>query len=387
MCCESAVNRNTFFLRGTRILDWYTVAGLHLLSSRALIGPEKRFIKMGKGVTYSSSASGLLRSRENPDHSTLLHNLAKYGTSECTVARDKVYGPLSISIDAEELGIKLDYSAQKTVHEVFMDASFALFKMYSVNVLIMAEIYQSSQDMWESWLPDWTSSRSKYAHPNWAASALSLPPTTSCWSLNSPTSFPISFEHQTSVGRTACTLFGFIFDQVEAITPAMRLIYPRISTNTAEGFAEAVAFARNYHFDDDAIGTTLMLARFRLGFSIMLEFKKFGLGILLRASEHPEGDKSLSVDALKLVNRFRSSVGFAENLRLCVTRCNQLALCNENTQPGDLLACLDGYTDDPFVLRPLGDGYYKFVGRANHPVVVRGRVMVGPFSIQEFSLV
>lgn len=84
---------------------------------------------------------------------TLHEILLKLNTLTTTEIRDKIYAPLGVATDRDQLGIVPDYS--KDLESIFIETTCALLRASCLGVLVSA-VSQNKTLQLPSWVPDWS---------------------------------------------------------------------------------------------------------------------------------------------------------------------------------------------------------------------------------------
>jgi heterokaryon incompatibility protein (HET) len=144
MVQENVLCPNTVMLRGTRVLDWISVATIPVLFSMNVFEPaflEKQWPILGfkfhpdpindavknpwrwRLETAYTGRGTLYKGKLN-----LASHLVGFGSLGCQDPRDRVYAVLGMSVDAKELGIIPNY--QESASHIFKEVSMRIYHHY-----------------------------------------------------------------------------------------------------------------------------------------------------------------------------------------------------------------------------------------------------------------
>ncbi|KAK1599316.1 heterokaryon incompatibility protein [Colletotrichum navitas] len=166
---EQALGANTFFLCGSKTLDIDLLPPARLIYDRCIsilcrenMGDRNYLNLLDKAQDQRFGPLMSLRRRrrnfvkgEGPgdDLYTLLGRTYVTGDAEATLPRDRIYGLLSIAVDAERLQIVPDY-ASPDCHPTFVEAARALVRAGHVQTLSFSQFPKDMGGL-PSWVPDW----------------------------------------------------------------------------------------------------------------------------------------------------------------------------------------------------------------------------------------
>ncbi|GKT58366.1 heterokaryon incompatibility protein [Colletotrichum tofieldiae] len=166
---EQALGTNTFFLCGSKLvnLDLLPLAIMifdRCISKQGTESPaDHEHIKLlAKAQNHRFGSLMAVRRRrrnfvkgEGPGDD-LYHVLKKAyvdGDAQATLPRDRIYGLLSIAVDAEQLDIVPDYTSPDC-HPTFVETARALVRVGRVEMLSFSQ-FPKDLDGLPSWAPDW----------------------------------------------------------------------------------------------------------------------------------------------------------------------------------------------------------------------------------------
>ncbi|KAK1974411.1 heterokaryon incompatibility protein [Colletotrichum cereale] len=166
---EQALGASTFFLCGTKMLnlDLLPLATLifdRCISKQSADGPvdHEHIRLLSRAQNHRFGALMAVRRRrrnfvkDKGPGDDLYHVLRRAyvnGDARATLPRDRIYGLLSIAVDAERLGIVPDYACLDC-HPTFVEAARALVRAGSVEMLSFSQFPKDVEGL-PSWVPDW----------------------------------------------------------------------------------------------------------------------------------------------------------------------------------------------------------------------------------------
>ncbi|TDZ83713.1 Heterokaryon incompatibility protein 6, OR allele [Colletotrichum sidae] len=167
---EQALCRDTVFVCGSKVVDvdLFLLAGLifdHCVGRIAqanTMSDQQHLLLAVQDRRVGPLLAIRRRQRNYAKHAgpgdSLYHILKKTfvdGRAQATLPRDRIYGLLSIAVDADRLGIVPDY-VRPGCHFAFIEAARAVIQAGNVNVLSFSQFPKDVPDL-PSWVPDWRS--------------------------------------------------------------------------------------------------------------------------------------------------------------------------------------------------------------------------------------
>ncbi|KAK2010497.1 HET-domain-containing protein [Colletotrichum eremochloae] len=166
---EQALGANTFFLCGSKTLDIDLLPPARLIYDRCLAilcgenQEDQDYIKLldrAQDQRFNPLTSLRRRRRkfakgEGPGDGlyAVLKKAYVTGDAQATLPRDRIYGLLSITVDAGQLQIVPDY-ASPDCHPTFVEAAHALVRAGHIEMLSFSQ-FPKDVDGLPSWVPDW----------------------------------------------------------------------------------------------------------------------------------------------------------------------------------------------------------------------------------------
>ncbi|BAE59571.1 unnamed protein product [Aspergillus oryzae RIB40] len=141
---EQWINKEITALRGHRLVDWNSIMTIPILFATGHLpwvyreAGRKDSSENTWWERYSRLDPGIRHTRPS-----LFHNLQRYRHLLCGDPRDKVYAILSLSNDAEVLGLSPDYSPLNTVDMLLKQLSASVLKhAINLNLLCFALLWR-----------------------------------------------------------------------------------------------------------------------------------------------------------------------------------------------------------------------------------------------------
>jgi hypothetical protein len=393
MAPENMLNKNSCFLRGSVVLEWMGLAGLHVLPWFDLVEPRS-LLKFGT-KKYSSLVRRMweYQNRGSRVFMTLMGNIKDTADAVCSDPRDKIYAILSVSDDAGKLGILPNYEKSHTAHDVYMEFVKAYCWQYSSLLFLeMSERYRSMQEDYESWLFDLTAERKSIGSRYFKRMS----------PLAWKTSMLPRFIFIAELGLTELKVPGLLIDTI-ASTPfeAFRsfrgvLENPIKYANRTINNLRVLEQLRNLGFDDETIARSILSSGADVQRS---EREEVMSGKALRsfikyaksrgetvAMGVPAGNElKCTVDEIWLATSF-SKAAIAANRKAAISQGNRICLVNNRTREGDMLVYMS-CGECVYVIRPREDGRWTFVGSAYVDGYSRGEWFRPPYAIHDISMV
>ncbi|CAL3973166.1 unnamed protein product [Diplocarpon coronariae] len=401
MVPEAILNQNTSVLRGKTALPWMvvvTVACLLSYSLRDSVMPGEWDVGLRVGVLRGARLQATRERLEGSegDMRSLFGLMGLLQTSRCFDPRDRVFALLGIASDAQQLGIKPDYS--KPVERVFTELAVAHLKVHR-HLDFLSFCMREPRASRHRRPPSWTPLLDFAPRKEWSM----LRPQEA--SAGRPARY--SFE----ADETVLVLRGLFLDEAarrvdmnDWSLAAMLREAGRPSDAEASNlasFCEAVQTVRRELGDSPETDAALACVFFQ---NSRWSRPSLGAGTFFRhcaariardnqraggtASEadagRAPGDQAdlpgilaaelQSLDAGMTRERVEELLREARYLgsrrSLCITRARRLCLALESTEPGDQLVLLLG-GGHAYSLRPRGDAY-QLVGDVFYPGFMNG---------------
>ena len=150
---EYALNSNTFFWCGTRTLRRFTVEGALIVADRCNAIAFRSTAAFRHG--FNRRRVQTLYEKDDEQMRTIsMAALSAYSSCfEATDDRDRLYGIMALTNDADLLDVDYSYSVEETYLRF---ATGSIEHHNSLDIICFASIYHSKEDsVLPSWVPDW----------------------------------------------------------------------------------------------------------------------------------------------------------------------------------------------------------------------------------------
>ena len=305
--------------------------------------------------------------------------LAMSRSKNATDERDKVYALLALAQDGVAKTVQPDYSAENTISKVFCDVAEECVRQgYGLELLH----YSGNDHVTEglpSWVPDWsrqtrsTFHSSKFSFANFSQPKITLSPEPGQLHIRGAIidsfeylGFPCRFY---SLEPSKDRLYREFMDRDSELPPVQTDMHMRqvVYSTSAMMFDYLCSTDRYPEGVDNAMARTLTADCTRTGERSETDpaymdgfgaFKRFNdasleMPVLSKPVEPDSGAARLLDEAWPYESALQD---VHKGRRICVTKGRYMGVTTYDTEKGDLLVLLEGFTM-PFVLRPNGDNF------------------------------
>ncbi|KAK7210208.1 hypothetical protein V2G26_017386 [Clonostachys chloroleuca] len=381
MIQENMLNRNTWVLRGNRIISQNTVLLLAVFILHKMDISERLSPDMDEIIDRLCQLQQIWCRRIRRLSANHLHELLTcFQSAEYQDPRDRIYALLGVANDRKKLGVGIDYL--KSPNEVFTKATASMIQTHGLQILTCNfEPLEMRPETLPSWIPSWNvdGSNSGMETRYWKHSP-AIKSETSLW-----------FEDGLSVLAVEGTQIGEVLFKFDAWDWNLYSLYESRDLSTAserfntfirtlnhvESFIDAdddethlimgcTLLASSQDIHDPVVGKQGIITGYRTAVE-MIKIEAERNCNLDRTSMSTDDDldfEDMPLQARHLGKSFISSMSRLKNFTLCTVAGGHACMAPVDTRPGDVVMKMLGGCE-VFVLRPtLSDGIYQYVGPA-----------------------
>jgi hypothetical protein len=399
MVQETCMNPNIWALRGSRFFYGRVVSFLYLLQAAKMLAFSDYQVQHWNQYTaalWIATKHSIQKTTTYDLRKTELRTLSELmdrfcGLMECTNKKDRVYALMGMASDTADLGIVVDYN--RSLEEILLDVAKKMMAKQGLRPLeFWNKEYLADGMNLPSWTPRWTRSWNEYSHSlhheNDAGG--SRVPVTFLKGKKGSYAVKLTGVLVTTIAETTGDfprgLLAFRYaSDYEHFVWMFSYISKALGKSlfTAQSLCRAITDTADWLFDSSAEKVFDVVPELRTA----LQNAQMEDGTQQQFQFYPLA-KRLAADSRTFIERLAGDEKL-HNRAICITHDKQICLAPGHAQPGDFVTILLGGRN-LYVLRPIGNSRYLYIGDGSMTGLMRGQVFKWPNyqqRLQQFQLV
>jgi hypothetical protein len=406
---EVASSQSAVFLCGRQCMSWEVLANVYMRLGDYFLPVSQMG---GKDAHHSleniTAIERLRRSNSGPLSMSLFHILLATSFSKCQDQRDKIFAVMGLAKDWVEKGVLIpDYSIkQEDVLKTFIDFAVIDSNHHKSLRTLSCPSGPSVASKLPSWVPDWRTIGNvhpftRYSDRTKFCASGGMPP--EAWHSDNKTVLHVTGVHIDTISKLgsdptftkAVAVFEITTAKIVAIVRSFSWLQEcRDMSRDTDGVLSAKR--------SNELWRTLTCGLTGDGFPVRDRYSDYFskyMDFMLNAPERFAGyliDAETSPDEVRGLDEASASFEthahieaaldkWSSKRRFSVTYAGRLACVPLGSRRGDIICILFG-GEVPYVLRPIGDGYFAIVGECYVDDIMHGEGLSLDVASREFRL-